>query len=297
MKRSFAKTIIAFIEKLPLPVLMTLSEILVMIYYSFDVKHRKIAGINLDIAFPGMKGGRKKEITRESYRNIARTVAEILKIGDLDDEYIRQKLTFEGLENIIGPHDEGTGVFAVTAHFGNWELMAAYFGKWYANIDVIVRPQKESFINEYVNRKREIYGNRVIVKFDSAREVIRSMQEGRIVGVLMDQDTHLHMGVFVDFFGLPACTLDAVPRIAYATGAKIVPVFPFRDSSDKYRHTVRFYPAVNPETDDKEEFVRISLERINGIFEEIIRKDPGHWLWFHRRWRTRPAGEEPVYDI
>ncbi len=297
MSKPFFRGVVSFLERLPLSLLMPFFETLGLVYCLFDGKHRRIAKINLDIAFPEMEEEKKRMIIRNSYKNLSRTAAEVIKIGYLDDEYLRENVIFEGLENILGPHGKGTGVFAITAHYGNWELMASTFGKVIANIDVIVRPQRESFINAYVNKKRELFGNSVIVKFESAREVIRRVKGGRIIGVLMDQDTHLHRGIFVNFFGLPACTLDAIPRIAFATGAKMVPVFPFRDPQNKYRHTVRFYPPVNPDTEDRDDFVRLSLQNINAKFEEIIAKGPDHWLWLHRRWRTRPPGEEAIYDI
>lgn len=297
MKNGFIRYILNFFEKVPLPMLMPLFEILAMVYCFVDKKHRKIAKINLDIAFPDMEEARKKKIISRSYRNLARTAAEVIKIGYLDDKYLVEHVSFEGLENILGPYEEGTGVFAVTAHFGNWELMASTFGKEIANIDVVVRPQRENFINNYINEKRELFGNNVIVKFESAREIMKRIRNGRIIGILMDQDTHINRGKFVNFFRLPACTLDAIPRIAFATGAKMVPVFPFRDPKDKYRHRVRFYPAVNPAVEDRDEFVRLSLENINEKFEEIIGADPEHWLWIHRRWRTRPQGEEAIYDF
>lgn len=297
MKTGFFRTVVSYFEKIPLSILMPIFEILGMGYCLLDAKHRKIAKINLDIAFPEMGEETKKRIIHNTYKNLARTAAEVIKIGHLDDKYLDEHVTFEGLENILGPYQAGTGVFAVTAHYGNWELMASTFGKEIANIDVVVRPQKESLINAYINKKRELFGNNVIVKFESARELMKRLRDGRIIGVLMDQDTHLNRGIFISFFSLPACTLDAIPRIAYATGAKMVPVFPFRDPTDKFRHRVRFYPAVNPDVEDKEEFVRLSLEKINGKFEEIIRTDPDHWLWLHRRWRTRPQGEEAIYDF
>jgi KDO2-lipid IV(A) lauroyltransferase len=297
MKKEILRSLLCIFEKLPISVLMHTFEWLANVCWMLDAKHRKIAKINLDIAFPEMERGKKSRIIRRTYKNMARTVAEIIKIGNLDDKYLRGHVRFEGLDNILDPHEKGTGVFAVTAHYGNWELMASTFGKYFADIDVIVRPQRESFVNTYLNEKWKLFGNNVIIKFDSAREIMKRIGGGRIIGVLMDQDTHLNRGKFVDFFGLPACTLDAIPRIAYATGAKMVPVFPMRDPANKYRHTVRFLPALNPDVEDRDEFVRLSLERINRTFEEVIGNDPEHWLWFHRRWRTRPVGYEAIYDI
>ncbi len=297
MKIRCLRGIIALLEFFPLSFLMTFFSAAAALYSFFDKKHRKIAEINLQIAFPGMGGKEMKTIIRNSYRNMSWTIAEIIKLGKGDEEAMENRVHFEGLENILEPSGEGKGVFAVSGHFGNWELMSHAFGKKYKNIDVVVRPQKETFINDYIIRKRMLGGNRVIEKFDSVREIIRRTREGRIIGILMDQDTHINRGTFVDFFGLPACTLDAIPRIAFMTGAKMVPVFPFRDIRERTHHIVRFYPPVNPESEDKEEFVRLSLERIHTLFEKVITERPEEWLWFHRRWRTRPLGDGRIYDI
>ena len=291
------KFIIRVFEMMPARFLMWLFEWISVIYCLIDRKHRKIAGINIDIAFPGMEEKRKQKLVKESYQNLGRTIAEIIKIGKYDENYLRGKIKFEGLDNLILPYEKGRGVFAVTGHFGNWELMAYAFGKKVTGIDVVVRPQGIEFIDGYIDEKRALGGNSVIRKFDSAREIIRRIRDGRIVGVLMDQDTNVRMGTFVDFFGIPACTLDAVPRIAFLTGASIVPVFVFRDRADKLSHTVRIYEPVNPDTEEKEEFIRLSLERINASLEKVITEQPEQWLWFHRRWRTRPPEGKAIYDI
>jgi len=289
--------LIKVLESLPLSLLYPLLEGAAAVYCFLDKRHRAIALKNVTIAFPEMSEKEKNAIVRNTYRNLGRTVAEIIKLGTPEGERLVEAVKFEGLENILGEKRKGKGVFAVTGHFGNWELMAWSFGKRVENIDVVVRPQKDSFVNDYINFKRASCGNRVVIKFNAAREMIRSLREGRIIGVLIDQDTHRDRGIFVDFFGLKACTLDAIPRIAHMTGASIVPVFTFRDEKRKDEHVVRFYEPIDPPREERESFVRQSLEEIHRVLESAIREKPDHWLWVHRRWRTRPEGEEGIYDF
>jgi KDO2-lipid IV(A) lauroyltransferase len=284
-------------EKIPLKFLKIIFEKLAYMFSLWDRKHKEIARINMGIAFPGISRGEMDRIIRNTYRNFSWTLAEIMKIGILDDALIDQKVTFEGTEHLMDYIEKGEGVFGISGHFGNWEIMAHTFGRNFANFDILVRPQREQFINEYIYAKHRLSGNGVIEKFDSAREILRRVRGGKVIGVLMDQDTHLNRGIFVDFFGLPACTADGIARIAYMTGVKMVPVLPFRDRNDNSRHIVRFYEPVNPDVQDKEEFIRLSLKRIHEIFEDGIREQPEQWLWFHRRWRTRPPGENKIYDI
>ncbi|RMG57323.1 MAG: hypothetical protein D6713_09870 [Deltaproteobacteria bacterium] len=288
-------TAVKFFESLPLPLLSFVFEPLGGLVGRLDKRHRQIALKNLSIAFPDLEEGEKRRIVSRMYRHLGLTVAEIIKLGTKEGDRLVDEVEFEGLENILGAWEKGRGVFAVTGHFGNWELMAYAFGKRVKPIDVVVRPQKDTFLNEYINMKRKLGGNRVIVKFDAAREIIRSLREGRIIGVLLDQDTHRNRGQFVDFFGLKACTLDAIPRISYLTGSPMVPVFAFREG--KLRHRVRFYEPLDPPREEKETFVRLSLERMNRMFEKVISERPDQWLWVHRRWRTRPEGEEDIYDF
>jgi Kdo2-lipid IVA lauroyltransferase/acyltransferase len=96
-------------------------------------------------------------------------------------------------------------------------------------------------------------------------------------------------GVFITFFGKLACAGSAFVKLAYRAQAAVIPGFAIWDERNK-RHVLRFYPRVELTGD-----VQTDTQRIHSIFEEIIRQYPDQWMWIHRRWKTRPPGEEPLY--
>jgi len=117
------------------------------------------------------------------------------------------------------------------------------------------------------------------------------------IGILADQNTMPGEGVFVDFFGTPACTTTGIARVALHTDAAVVPGYAYWDESlRKYR--LRFEPPVElVRTGDAERDVRENTQRFTKVIEEIIRKHPEQWIWIHARWKNRPEGEPPLYEF
>jgi len=121
------------------------------------------------------------------------------------------------------------------------------------------------------------------------------MKAGEVVGLLMDTNMTPPQGSFVDFFGIPACTATGPARIALHTDATLVPTFAIWDSVlRKYR--LHFDPAVNLiRTDDREADIIANTQLFTKVIEDYVRRYPEQWLWVHRRWKTRPEGEPPLY--
>jgi KDO2-lipid IV(A) lauroyltransferase len=132
-------------------------------------------------------------------------------------------------------------------------------------------------------------GNRLIYKWDAARSVIKALKNNEAVGILIDQNTSISEGVFVDFFGKPACAGSAFAKLAHHTSASVVPGFALWDAVS-HRYVLRFYPRIEMSGD-----VAVDTRRIHARLEEIIRCHPDQWMWIHRRWKTRPPGEPSLY--
>ena len=176
-----------------------------------------------------------------------------------------------------------------TAHLGNWELSAFAHALMTAPMYVIVRPLDNPQIDALVERYREMSGNRVIRKKEAAREILRALKAGEAVGILIDQNVTPAEGVFVDFFGVQACAGTAFAKFAHHSGAAVVPGFALWNR-DESRYVLHFYPEIEMSGD-----VQIDTQRIHSALEAIIRRYPDQWLWIHRRWKTRPPGEGPLY--
>lgn len=297
MREKAYRAALALMEAIPLRIRAALFELVMLIVWAIDAKHRRIGRINLRIAFPEMEDREAVRIIRLCYLRIGTAAAEFVHIPKMDRKYIEEHFRIEGVEHVRrSEREQGSGVLAMTGHFGNWELSSHAYGTVIAPVAFIVRPIADPAWDRIVTERRERSGNRVIRKFDSAKEVMREVRKGTMVGILIDQNVDRHKGVLVDLFTKKAYTTDGIARMALALRVNIHPGFIFRDPKRKFHHTVRFGPAVpmDPEAPREEEVLRLT-RRCNEELENAIREDPTQWLWFHRRWKTRPLGEPDLY--
>ncbi|HZD54964.1 MAG TPA: lysophospholipid acyltransferase family protein, partial [Candidatus Aquicultoraceae bacterium] len=248
-------------------------------------------------AFPEMDDRETSRIIRTCYVRMGTSAAEFIELPRIDRAYIDRRVRIEGIEHLRATESErGLGPLVLTGHFGNWELASHAFALVVAPMAFIVRPLKNRHLDRIVTERRECVGNRAIAKYDSAKEVMRAVRSGTTVGILIDQNVDRHKGVLVDFFSKKAYTSYGIARMALSLRTNIHPAFFFRDKRDKFRHTLRFGPAVAMDLSvpREEEVIRLT-RRCNEELEKVIREDPVQWLWFHRRWKTRPPGEADPY--
>jgi KDO2-lipid IV(A) lauroyltransferase len=180
-------------------------------------------------------------------------------------------------------------VLFATAHLGNWELSAYAHALLSAPMHVVVRPLDNPLIDAMVEHRRTLSGNHIIPKKDFARGIIKALAANQAVGILIDQNAAADGGLFVDFFGIPACASASFARIAAHTGAAVIPGFALWSDAEQ-RYVLRFHAAVEITGD-----VEADTAQLQRQVELAIREHPGQWLWIHRRWKTRPAGEPSLY--
>jgi KDO2-lipid IV(A) lauroyltransferase len=251
---------------------------------------RRVAMRNLELAYPDKTPAERKAIVDEVFRSIARLLYAFARFPRINRENISQWIRYEGLEHYLEAKKRGHGVLFATAHLGNWELSAFAHGLMTEPMNVVIRPLDNPAADRLVEQRRQLSGNRLIEKWDGARAILRALQQNEAVGILMDQNTSLQEGVFVNFFGTPACANTAFAKIAHRTGAAVIPGFALWLENEK-RYVLRFYPAVEITGDAAQD-----SQRLHAILEQVIREFPGQWLWIHRRWKTRPPGEKLIYE-
>ena len=297
MKEKLLRLAFRILEALPLALRAALFEGVMLGVWAFDAKHRRIARINLRIAFPEMDYREMSRIIRLCYLRMGTAAAEFLHIPKMDAGYAAEHFRIEGAEHIKKATEErGIAPLGMTGHFGNWELLSHGYSVMVAPFAFIVRPLKSAAMDRIVTERREWAGNRVIRKEDSAKLVMRELRGKTFVGILIDQNVDVHKGVLVDFFTRKAYTTFGIARLALALRTTIHPAFIFRDPRRKFHHVLRFGPPIpmDPEAPREEEVLRLT-RRCNEELEKAIREDPTQWLWFHRRWKTRPPGEPDIY--
>lgn len=154
---------------------------------------------------------------------------------------------------------------------------------------VVVRPLDNPLIDGFVERYRGLSGNNILSKKDFIRPMLKALANNEAVGILVDQNAGLSDGVFVEFFGRKACVNPSFAKLAARTGATVIPGFAVW-SEAAARYVLKFYPPLEMSGDATED-----TQRIQSALERAIREHPGEWLWLHRRWKTRPAGEQEIY--
>jgi KDO2-lipid IV(A) lauroyltransferase len=161
----------------------------------------------------------------------------------------------------------------------------------------MARPLDNKPLDALVNSYRGLAGNKPIYKNEAARVMLKVLKESGTVGILADQNTMVSEGVFVDFFGTPACTTTGIARVALHTDAAVVPGYVFWDDNlRKYR--LRFEPPVElVRTGDLDRDIATNTQKFAKVIEQIIRAYPDQWIWIHARWKNRPKGEAPLYKF
>lgn len=263
------------------------------IAYVLDRRHRRVARKNLRLAFGDtLSESHAKKIIREVFRNIGQTAVEFFQIPTLDYEKAAAAILQEHRERLDECLKLGKGVVLVASHFGNWEMMAAAGAMAGYPISAVARPLDDPDADQIVRKIRESSGLRIIER-RSAYQVVKRLKRNEIVGILADQNTRKG-NVFVDFFGIKAATTAGPAMLALRTGAALVPVFMLREGPGRHRLIIERPIEVVHTGDMHADTVTLTQKHVSKL-EEYVRKYPSQWFWVHRRWRTRPHGEEPLY--
>jgi Kdo2-lipid IVA lauroyltransferase/acyltransferase len=250
---------------------------------------RKVADRNLSFAMPHLTGEERHRTIDGVFRSIGRLLVAFARFPSINRENLGDWLRLEGGEHFDAALRQGRGVLFATAHLGNWELSAFAHSLLRGPMNVVARPLDNRWIDGLVERRRALSGNSVLLKHDSARAIFKALAANQAVGILIDQNASPDNGVFVNFFGTAACAGAGFAKIAYRSGAVAIPGFALWDDKEG-RYVLRFYPPV-PMTGD----IARDTEALQRHLESVIRAHPEQWLWIHRRWKTRPAGEPSLY--
>jgi len=268
---------------------------LAFLVYVLLVRLRRVGERNLQLALPALSSGEKKKILHGVYRSLGWQLVEFCRMARYTRANTRDLIRTEGLEHYLEAQARGKGVLIVTGHLGAWELSSFYHSLMGYPMGMVIRRLDNRQLDEYVNRIRCLHGNRVLHKDDFARGLLTAMRAGETVGILMDTNMTPPQGVFVDFFGRQACTASGLARVALKTGAAVLPGFMVWEPAEK-KYVLHFgAELVFTRSEDHEADILAATQQCAAATEAWIRRYPDQWLWIHRRWKTRPAGEPGLY--
>jgi KDO2-lipid IV(A) lauroyltransferase len=268
---------------------------LALLVYQLSGRLRRVGERNLELALPGLPLQDRGAILRRVYRHLGWQLVEFCRMPRYTAENTRGWIRTEGLENYLAARDRGKGVFVLTGHLGAWEISSFYHSLMGYPMDMVIRRLDNRPLDEYVNRIRCLHGNRVLHKDDFARSLLTAMRSGETVGILMDTNMTPPQGIFAKFFGIEACTASGLARVALRTDAAVLPGFLVWEPGEG-RYVLHFGPELQfSHSEDTEADVLAATQQCNDVLERWIRRYPDQWLWIHRRWKTRSAGEAGLY--
>jgi Kdo2-lipid IVA lauroyltransferase/acyltransferase len=287
--------VVKVIGALPRPLARMVGIGLGQLVYLLHGKLRRVGMRNLEMAFPEKSARERRRTVRGVFTSLGRQFAEICLFPRYTRENVSHIVSYDGFENFDRASERGKGVLFLTGHVGGWELSAFAHSLYGHPLHFVMRPLDNPYLDSLVRHYRTRHGNTPILKDDPVRELLRSIKAGATVGILMDTNMTPPEGVFVNFFGIPACTASGLARIALRTDAAVVPGFTVWDKVlRKYR--LRFDPAVKLiRTGDNDADILANTQLFTKIIEDFVRRYPDQWLWVHRRWKTRPPGEPLLY--
>lgn len=234
-----------------------------------------------------LTGAEVVRLNRKVYMHFGQALFELSRIFRMNSENLDKYIVFEGEDNLTKALVKGKGVFLLSAHIGNWEMITAAVSIRYGKLSAIASTQHSPSINRLIHSIRTRFGMEVIPKKKGLKKMISAINQNRIVGILLDLNTKWDQGVFVDFLGRPSCTNKSLALMALKLDTPVIPVFSVREKDGLYH--IKFGEEVNLiRTGDRTADIEENTGLFTRIIEALVRKYPDQWLWVHRRWKTLP---------
>lgn len=266
--------------------------------YCLDRRHVAIGMKNLSIAFPERSDGERRRILRASYINLGKGAAEYVRLAGFFHLRLKKRVAYDRYQywQDVMRENPGKGIVVLSAHFGNFELLACAHAMHGHQIGLVHHTQRFLAGDALMTFARERCGVEILRKHSAARAVLKALRTGELVGVPFDQNAKRSEAVWVPFFGEPAATTSGLARVVAMSGAPVVPAFIVREPDGRH-HRIEIQDQIPIQrTGDAEADVLENTGRFVKVIENMVRRYPEQFLWTHRRYRTRPRGMPPIYD-
>lgn len=279
------------LKMLPYRTAIALGKLAGILLFLASATYRKVAIKNLKRAYNLTDSeARKKALT--VFKEMGTTFTEIVTLSPLSEKHLKEKVDIEGYSNFLKAKEAGKGVFLLSAHLGNWEMMGAIHSMLTGSITVIYKKHKNPYVDNAITSLRQSSNMKTIPRRNSARKTISTLRKGETVGILPDLHTSKDaQSVSVPFFGMAASTNFGLALLAIKTGAPIVPAFTVRDGRGGHLCTYK-EPIFLKSTGDMDKNLKEGTARINEIIEEEIRKYPSQWYWVNDRWKSTSSADK-----
>ena len=292
-----ARSLLAGLEALPRSVAVAAGRGIGHVAYACCRRLRRVGERNLQLAFPELSECERTRILRGSFNSLGRLLGEFSQFPRHTPESLRCLVRYDeqSVKHLRNAEGRGRGVIYLTLHLGAWELLSFAHSALEHPLHFMVRRIDNPHLEKLVENRRTRFGNQTIDKKAAVRTALRVLREGGTLGILADLNSQPHEGVFVPFFGHLACTTAGVAMLALRAEAVVLPVCaPLNEERRCFRF--EFQPPMEVvRTGNYEQDVLTNTARFTSALERFVRNYPDQWLWIHKRWQTRPMGEQNFY--
>jgi KDO2-lipid IV(A) lauroyltransferase len=260
------------------------SNVIAFIFYNFIPIRKEVVFDNLKQAFPEYSAEKIKEIAYGSYKSFCLALAEILYMPWLSEEELKKIMICENRNLILERLNQGNGVILLSAHFGNWEYLATSVAaqinqKFY----VVVKPQRNPFVDNWMNKARTRWTNEIVPLGVSIRQIFSVLLNKGIVAMVADQRGPKE-SIKLNFFGRLTSVYTGPAVLSLKTNSPIIYGISTRRDDLNYDVDLIEVDRSNlPENHDDK--IKVLSERMIKVLEDVISKNPEQWLWMHKRWK------------
>ncbi len=252
-----------------------------------SLRSDRTARVNLAAAFPDKPQAERDAIRMAMWDNLGRVVAEYPHLEKFSPHGDDPRILFEFRTELTPEKAKGVALMFLSGHFANWEMMPILANQLGYEGATVVRPPNNPLVARYVERQRGLAGPKAqIAKHSAVRRMIAFLRDGKALYMLVDQKND--EGLAAPFFGRDAMTTPAPAALALKLGAKILIAANKRLDGARFQVTVHSGPEFTPSGDEAAD-VQALTEIITARIEEMVRENPGQWLWIHRRWPSAKA--------
>jgi KDO2-lipid IV(A) lauroyltransferase len=254
----------------------------ILSYYIFQ-KRRQLALSNLNQAVGKQYTlFQQKAIIRKLFEHLGINFIEFMRLSEITSENLSQFVTFHGKAYLDNAYAQKQGILVLTAHIGNWELLAASVGLSGYNTAMVVKSARQKSVNDYLIRQRQDKHIKLFAGKNLIKDILKQLKAGGIVGVVLDQHAHKRDAVMVPFFGRHASTMKSLAILSQRTRAVVLPMFIYRD--ENFHHHIMIQPPIEHLA---EEDIALRTQQYTAWIESAVRGHPEQWIWTHNRWKVK----------
>ncbi|RKZ00571.1 MAG: hypothetical protein DRQ13_00095 [Ignavibacteriae bacterium] len=261
-----------------------LSGFLTFIFYYLIPIRKKTVLENLTNAFSEYDEKKIQNIAYNAYNSFLTAFIEILYLAKISKQELEAAVNCPNKDLIETKFREEKGVILLSAHFGNWEYVAASVAlQLNLPFSVVVKPQRNPYVSDWMNNVRTRWNNDIVSLGLSIRKIYQTLKEKKIVAMVADQRGPQE-SIKVEFFGRKVSVYVGPVVLALKTGAPILYGIPVRQKDNSYKIVMHEISKDNLPENDEEKIIELS-QRHTTYLESFIRKHPEQWLWMHKRWK------------